>query len=111
MARKPSRLAVVVTPAADRDLDGIWDYNAERYNADHADAYGEFLERETEGLATRYDRGKAVPSRPEMRYMTFRKGRGHGHVAIYRVTQAAVEILRYQHTAQDWQSKARRGEF
>lgn len=111
MARKTPRLKVIVQPAALRDLRQIWDYNAESYGPDHADRYIAFLNDQTEGLATGYEDGKAVSSRSELRFVVFRKGRGHGHVAIYRVTTDAVEVLRYQHTAQDWQGKAQRDEF
>lgn len=111
MARKSSRLTVLVTRAAQRDLDEIWEYNAERYSPDHADDYGTFLERKTQDLTTRYREGRAVPGRPEYQFLTFRKGRGHCHVAIYRLNLDAVEVLRYQHTAQDWQGKAKTGEI
>ena len=111
MAGSPRRLTVVVSPAANRDLDEIWDYNAERHSPIRANAYGEFLELETARLEDRNLHGKRVPGRPDLRSTTFRKGRGAGHVAIYRIVGEAIEILRYQHTAQDWRGKAQRGEL
>jgi len=106
MARKPPRLVVSVSRAAQRDFDRIWDYNVDFYNsADHADIYLAFLEAETAKLQDIYHLGRPVPQRSGLQHSTIRKGRGHGYVVIYEVSNDKVEILRYFHTRQDWQGK------
>ena len=105
MARKPPSLAVIIMPRAQRDLTAIWDYNCDTYNPDHADKYANFLADRTAALATEFLNGKVVPSRPDFRSFLMRKGRGHGHIAIYQIINDTVEVLHYFHTAQDWQSK------
>ena len=44
MASGPRKLSVSFSPAALATLDQIWEWNAERYNAGHADHYIDFLE-------------------------------------------------------------------
>ena len=111
MASEPSRLILIIQPAARLDLLEIWDRNAETYGADHADRYVAFLTERTERLATDHSWGRLLPGRPGLLYVALRKGRGHGHLVFYRVTETTVEILRYQHTAQDWHGRASRGEI
>jgi plasmid stabilization system protein ParE len=100
-------MIVDYTPEALVDLDVIWDWNAQTYGNVHADAYIEFLRKETDRLDTEYTRGRIVPTVSTLRYrMIQKKKRGHGHVVIYEVNGTVlVRILRYFHTAQDWQSK------
>jgi len=42
---KSSGLDIVYSAKALKQLDEIWNWNEERYNASHADQYVEFLER------------------------------------------------------------------
>ena len=111
MARSTPRLTVLVSPRAIRDLDEIWEDNQARYTATHADKYLDFLEAETDQLATEYSLGKPVPDQPDYRCRTFRKGRGGGFVVIFRVKSDSVEVLRYVHTARDWHGMAKRNEL
>jgi toxin ParE1/3/4 len=110
MAAKPPRLSLTVTPAAQRDLKGIWAYNAEIYNPKHADDYVAFLDHETVKLEREYHRGKPVPGRIGLQYRNLRKGRGHLHIVVYEVVGQTVEVLRYFHGRQDWQSRLAKGE-
>ena len=105
MERKPPRLTVVVTPLAQRDLDQIWNYNCDTYEADHATDYVAFLAIQTAKLKTEYLQGKVAPNHPRFRYRLIRKGRGHGYVAIYKILDSSVEVIHFYHTAQDWQSR------
>jgi plasmid stabilization system protein ParE len=104
MAQKSRRLKVVITPAAERDLLQIWLHNAEQYDVDHADGYLRFLKRGTVELETDHALGRQVPNHPTYRFIVLRKGRGHGHIVVYHILDEAVEVIRYYHTAQDWQS-------
>ncbi len=110
MARNTLSLTVVVTPQADRDLDAIWNYNTQRYDADHADNYAEFLETQTQQLATKYLRGRCIPSHLDIRTLTIQQGRGAGYYAVYRIKGETVEVARYLHTARDIHGMVTRGE-
>jgi plasmid stabilization system protein ParE len=90
-------MIVEYTPEALSDLDVIWDWNAQKYGNVRADAYIEFLRRETDHLATEYAYGRTVPTVSTLRYrMIQKKKRRHGYVVIYEVDRTVlVRILRY----------------
>ena len=113
MARKPPKLKVQFSRRAQNSLDEIWEWNAKTYDADHAENYITFLEKNTNELATKYLTGKIVPTAPELRYITIRRNaKGHGHVAVYKiVADTCVNVLNFYHTSQDWQEKLARGEW
>ncbi|MGD0540438.1 MAG: type II toxin-antitoxin system RelE/ParE family toxin [Tepidisphaeraceae bacterium] len=94
-------------PQALANLDEIWDWNAEQYGRAHANSYAEFLQRRTDRLSTDYAHGKPVPTNPKLYYRVIqRKKKRHGHIVVYEVNDDdVVRILRYFHTAQDWQNK------
>jgi plasmid stabilization system protein ParE len=106
MARTEPRLNVVFAPEALDDLARIWIRNAERYGLEHADEYVGFLKQVIFSLDRSYGAGKAIDSRPDLRYILVRrKPKGHGHLAVYRVSSTAVEVLHVFHTAQDWEPR------
>lgn len=103
MAQKRHRLNLSYSDAALKSLDQIWDWNAANYGPAHADQYVGFLRSAVDRLATEYAVGRPVPNRPALKYISIRRRRkGHGHVAVYRVTADAVHVLDFFHTAQDW---------
>src|SRR5215212_7806555 len=100
MAAQVGKLAVTISEDALRTLDSIWVWNAEHYSLDHAERYVAFLLSETEKLAVEYLSGRAVPTRPNLRYTVIRRRRkGHGHLAVYEVMGDLVHVLDYFHTA------------
>ena len=104
MNAKRLRLFVAYSPVALQELDAIWDWNETTYGREHAARYVEFLERHIDALAENYVRGRTVESRPEFRYLLMRrKSKGHGHVAVYRISGQQINVLHVFHTAQDWQ--------
>ena len=104
-AKRGQSLPVVYAPAALADLDRIWDWNEQTYNRSHAARYVDFLERHIDALSELHPRGKVVETRPEFRYIIIRrKGKGHGHVAVYWFDENRVSVLHVFHTAQDWQT-------
>jgi plasmid stabilization system protein ParE len=107
MASKPPEMIVDYTPEALANLDEIWDWNAGQYGRVHADSYIEFLRKRTDRLSTDYASGKLVPANPKLCYRVIqRKKKRHGHIVVYEVNDDdIVRILRYFHTAQDWQNK------
>jgi plasmid stabilization system protein ParE len=105
-AEQGPALPVVYAPLAIHDLDVIWDWNQKTYGPLHAARYADFLARHIDALGESHSRGRVVGSRPELRYILIRqRKRGHGHIAVYRVDQNAVNVLHVFHTAQDWQTK------
>jgi plasmid stabilization system protein ParE len=107
MASKPPGMIVDYTPEALANLDEIWDWNAERYGNVHADTYLEFLRNRTDRLSADHASGKSVPAHPKLRYRVIQKRKkGHGHIVVYEASDDnVVRVLRYFHTAQDWQNK------
>ncbi|HEX4052955.1 MAG TPA: type II toxin-antitoxin system RelE/ParE family toxin [Tepidisphaeraceae bacterium] len=100
-------MIVDYTPEALANLDEIWDWNAERYGRIRADSYVEFLQRRTDRLSTEYARGRRIPANTKLRYRVIqRTKKRHGHIVVYEVNDDdVVRVLRYFHTAQDWQNK------
>lgn len=104
MATSPPTLTVVFTRQAYRDLDEIWDWNAERDGAAHATDYVKFLEGKISGLATKYLDGRPVKGFPELHQLAMKRSRqGHFHIAIYEIDEAAkaVNILHVYQDRQD----------
>lgn len=100
----PKSLTVVIAPNATAELAAIWRWNAEHYSPDHADRYLAFLETSIYDLDRAYPLGRSVDTRPELRHILIRrKTQGHGHVAVYRVTESTVDVVHLFHSAQDWQ--------
>jgi plasmid stabilization system protein ParE len=105
MARKPSALAVIYHRRATEALKQIWNWNAEKYHAQHADEYLKFLTSSIDKLVLKPALGKPVPNRPDFQFLIVKRAsRGHGHVAIYRSGSRAIEVMEVFHTAQDWQA-------
>jgi plasmid stabilization system protein ParE len=100
-------MIVDYTPEALANLDEIWDWNAEQYGRVHADSYIEFLRKRTDRLSAEYASGKPVRANPKLFCSVIqRKKKRHGHIVVYEVNDdVVVRILRYFHTAQDWQNK------
>ena len=95
-----------------RDLDHIWDYNAEEYGADHAEAYVSFLRREAYKLDVRYPDAKPVPVADEFFHATICKSRrrqSHAHIVVFQIVNQTVEVLRFFHTRQDWENRFMEG--
>jgi len=102
----PKKLKVVLFDEVTIELDEIWQWNADHYGESHANTYLAFVRQQIYGLDERYHRGRAVAGRPDLRYLLIRrKARGYGHVVVYRLTDASVEVLHVFHSAQDWQSR------
>jgi len=89
-------------------LADIWRWNAQRYDASHANEYIEFLKKRAYELETDYSRGHRVPKYSAYRYVTIKKkSGGHGHVLIYLIQKKEICALYFFHTAQDWPAQLR----
>lgn len=103
MARSSRELTPEYTSDALRDLDAIWDWNAERYGVDHANAYLARLRQGVLQLTLSPDLGVPVPGRDDYRYKLLKRRRkGHGHLVVYLIDGNALRVLRFFHTAQNW---------
>jgi plasmid stabilization system protein ParE len=91
-----------------RDLDGIWEWNAERDGAEHAEAYVSFLRSEAYKLDRNYPHGKPVYTAPEFLYVHLPKShrkQSHHHLAVFQIVNETVEVLRFYHSRQDWENR------
>ena len=106
MATDKSPLTVIHAPTAVNELHDIWRWNAQQYGVVHADKYLGFLTDAIAKLASMHERGRAVPSRPDLRYIIVRRrAKGHGHVAVYNYDDRELHLLHVFHTAQNWQAQ------
>jgi len=106
MARKPPRLKLNITAAAQNDINRIWEWHVENRSRRQAETYENFLISQIEKLATTHSDGRPVSVAPEYQFITARRStRGHGHHVIYAVQQNSVEILRIYHTRQNWENR------
>ena len=100
MAKKPTKLSLVVSKEARRSIDEIWEWNANQYGVAQAEAYIDLVWRHVEKLESAYLQG--TPAN-RFRYMIIqRRSRRHGHVLIYEILETSVFVLSVFHTAQDW---------
>jgi toxin ParE1/3/4 len=84
--------ALAFSPAAESDIDGIWDYSAHTWGPDQADRYTDEIRDVCHALARDQKRGRAVDVRPG--YLKFSTG---SHVIYYRDHGNRLEIVRILH--------------
>ncbi|SRR5579871_6827300 len=97
---------VVLTAAAETDLNEIWRWNADHYDRSRADKYTQFLRDSLVAIAATARPGKSLPGNSDLRYILLRrKSRGHGHIAVFKPEPSRIVVLQIFHTAQDWQSE------
>ena len=84
----------LLSPAAQADLERIWDYTYERWNADQAEEYLRELQRAIERAAANRRIGRACDEiRPG-----YRKLAAGSHMLFYRVTaEDDIDIVRVLH--------------
>jgi toxin ParE1/3/4 len=88
----------VLSPAAQADLEQIWDYTHDRWGADQAEAYLRELQRAVERAATNPRIGRACDEiRPG-----YRKLAAGSHTLFYRVTaDEVIDVIRVLHQRMD----------
>ena len=87
-----------LAPKAQDDLSDIWNFGAERWSEDQADAYGRDLARLFGTLARHPRIARERPGLPEgVRVHPYR-----AHMIFYRVDGDGIEILRIGHGRSDW---------
>jgi len=88
--------ALAFTPAAEADIDAIWDYSADNWGPDQADRYTDEIRDTCHALAAGRKRGRAADVRPG--YLKISTG---SHVIYFRENGDRVEIIRVLHGRQD----------
>jgi toxin ParE1/3/4 len=88
-----------LTPAAERDLEGIWDYTAERWGRAQAERY-------VDGLIEAFARLAADPQslqteRCDELRAGYRRCGVQRHVVYYRVADYGVAVIRVLHQRMD----------
>jgi len=88
----------LLSPAAQADLEEIWDYTHERWGVDQAEEYLRELQRAIERAAANPRIGRACDEiRPG-----YRKLAAGSHTLFYRVTAAGViDVVRVLHQRMD----------
>jgi toxin ParE1/3/4 len=82
-----------LTPAAQRDLSGIWDFTEQRWNAEQAEVYVNELRAAIERIAADPDRGHACDEIRE----GYRRYRIGSHLLFYTESEHSVDVVRILH--------------
>ena len=92
----------ILSPAAQADLNQIWDYSARNWGAAQANRYVLDIRRAIEGLADGSRQGRAIDDiRPG-----YRKLAVASHFLFYRITDAGmIDIIRILHQRMDAASR------
>ncbi len=88
--------ALVFSPAAEADIEKIWNYSADNWGPDQADRYTDDIRDACQAVATSQKRGRIVDLRPG--YLKIATG---SHMVYFRERADRVEIIRILHVAQD----------
>lgn len=87
---------LVFSPAAEADIESIWDHSAENWGPDQADRYTDEIRDACLALASGHRRGRAVGVRPG--YLKLSTG---SHMVYFRDHSNRLEIIRVLHARQD----------
>lgn len=88
--------ALLFSPLAEIDIDGIWDYSADNWGPDQADRYTDEIRDACQALASGAKRGRAVDVRPG--YWKIVTG---SHVVYFCESADLIEVVRVLHGRQD----------
>lgn len=88
-----------LSPAAQRDLNSIWDYTAETWSPGQADAYLRGLGDKLDALCSHPEIARErAEIDPPVRLHPYRS-----HLIIYRIEKDHLAIIRVVHGRQHWQ--------
>lgn len=88
---------VIFKPLARRDVEDIWDYTADRWGVDQANAYIRKLRTAVDGIPDAPNIGR------ECAYIRpgYRKLQSGSHIIFYTAAAAEIEIVRILHQSMD----------
>jgi toxin ParE1/3/4 len=90
-------MRLTLSPRAHADLDEIWDYSAEKWNAERADSYISEIWKTVELIADEPGLGRSCDEIREG-YFKFPSG---SHLIFYKKTNENIEIVRVLHQWMD----------
>ena len=88
--------SIVLSPAAQADLEIIWDYTAEHWGLDQAERYTDDIRDACYDLASGHRQGRPVNLRPG--YLKYLIG---SHVVYFRDHSDRIEVVRILHGRMD----------
>ena len=86
-----------LTPAARRDLSGIWDFTAEHWDAEQAERYITEIRAAVERIAADPDRGRPCDG-IRAGYRRYAIG---SHLVFYVASEVGVDVIRILHQRMD----------
>ena len=87
---------LVFSPAAEADIDDIWDYSADNWEPDQADRYTDAIRDTCHAIAAGDKRGRVVDIRAG-----YLKASTGSHIVYFRDSGEQVEVIRVLHVRQD----------
>ncbi|WP_176473875.1 type II toxin-antitoxin system RelE/ParE family toxin [Actibacterium ureilyticum] len=89
-----------LTPAAEKDLDEIWDFTVRTWSVQQAETYLRGMQQAFLRIAEQPERAR------EMRDISppVRLYRYQSHIIIYRAEDKMLNIVRIAHMRQNWQA-------
>lgn len=87
----------ILSPAAEADIDGIWDYTADNWSSDQADRYVRLIVDACRSISSDGREGRAI-SEVRMGYYKLSVG---SHFIIFRLMDGTVDIVRVLHHRMD----------
>ena len=88
--------AIAFSPAAEADIDGIWDYSADRWGLDQADSYVDAIRDACYALAKGTKHGRPAEVLPD-----FQKYLCGSHVIYFLDYPDHLDVIRVLHQRQD----------
>jgi toxin ParE1/3/4 len=89
----------VLSPRAQSDLDGIWDYTEEHWGAGQAEAYTRSIAQAIETVEESPRRGKACDHIRE----GYRQYPAGSHIVFYRLVDGGIDVVRILHRRMDFE--------
>ncbi|MDO5691119.1 MAG: type II toxin-antitoxin system RelE/ParE family toxin [Pseudomonadota bacterium] len=88
--------AIAFSPAAQADIDEIWDYSAHRWGPDQADGYTDAIRDACHALAAGIKQGRPAQVLPDLqKYLC------GSHVVYFLDTPERLAVIRVLHQRQD----------
>lgn len=87
----------VLSPKAQADIDGIWDYTADIWNIEQADRYVDRIKRACESISPDGREGRLLTEVRE----GYRKVAVGSHFIIFRIVEDTIDVVRILHQKMD----------
>jgi|SRR3954463_13042358 toxin ParE1/3/4 len=94
-------LPFVISKKAVTDLEEIWLYTVEKWSVEQADRYYDLIFDEINFICKNSNAGKSM----EHVRKGYRSAKVKSHLIFYRVTNAAIEIIRILHERMDIENR------